>query len=452
MDSHAANTLTPLPGAIAPELGAANERLASVAQPMRILVYGLNFAPELTGVGKYTGEMVSWLTARGHEVRVVSGYPYYPDWRVQDSYRPWRYAKETLLGAAVWRCPLWVPRRPSGATRLLHLASFAAASVPVLLLQARWTPHVVITIAPTMFCAIGGWSLTRAANALGLLHVQDFEVDAAFELGVLRKPRLHRLFRRIETWLFQRFDRVTAISPRMVQRLVAKGVESKRTGLLTNWVDCEAIRPTSTPNPYRAQLGLPEDVKVALYSGAIGQKQGFETLIETAKRLTHRDDLAFVFASAGTARAKYQEMTRDLGNVRWMNLQPEDRLNDWLNFADIHLLPQRAGAADLVMPSKLMGMLASGRPVVAMAAPDTQLAEAVSGCGRAVTPESAAEFTAALVELADNAELRADLGRAARQRALEHYERGAVLARLETMLQTGLKERATERRMKQRTS
>src|SRR5580765_2752594 len=119
---------------------------------MRILLYGINFEPELTGIGKYTGEMARWLAAAGHEVRVVTAPPYYPGWSVQQPYRAGRYLREDWHGVAVFRAPLWVPRRVSGLKRLVHLASFALSSLPVLFAQWRWQPQVVWVTEPPLFC------------------------------------------------------------------------------------------------------------------------------------------------------------------------------------------------------------------------------------------------------------------------------------------------------------
>ena len=108
---------------------------------MRLLIYGINYAPELTGVGKYTAEMAETLAALGHEVRVVTAYPYYPAWKVEAGFSPWRYENESIRGVKVWRCPLWVLNRPSGLKRVLHLASFAISSLPLSLWQgASWRP------------------------------------------------------------------------------------------------------------------------------------------------------------------------------------------------------------------------------------------------------------------------------------------------------------------------
>ncbi len=103
---------------------------------MKILVYGINYSPELTGIGKYTGEMVEWMASQGHDVRVITAPPYYPEWKVGERYSSWRYRREE--GAAtVWRCPLYVPKQPSTLKRLIHLGSFALSSFFPLMAQRQ---------------------------------------------------------------------------------------------------------------------------------------------------------------------------------------------------------------------------------------------------------------------------------------------------------------------------
>jgi colanic acid biosynthesis glycosyl transferase WcaI len=210
---------------------------------MRLLIVGLNFHPELTGIGKYTGEMAAAL-GRCHDVRVVTTAPYYPHWQVQNGYKWWRYTHESWNGLKVYRCLLWVPRRPSGVKRLLHLFSFALSSFPVLLRQLFWKPDVVLCIAPAFFSAPFALFTARLSRAKAWLHLQDFELDAATNLGLL--PGNHFLTRwaaRIESWLLARFDRVSTISNRMVARLKMKGVTCERTYLFPNWVDTNQIFP-----------------------------------------------------------------------------------------------------------------------------------------------------------------------------------------------------------------
>jgi colanic acid biosynthesis glycosyl transferase WcaI len=412
---------------------------------MKILVYGINFSPELTGIGKYTGEMASWLAAQGHELRVVTAPPYYPAWQVDAPYSARWYRREpaSLSGYPVWRCPLWVPKKVTGAKRLLHLASFAVTSFPVLLRQIFWRPDVVWVAAPSLMCAPAAWLVARLSGAKACIHIQDYEVDAAFELGLLKNPRLRLLALAVERFVLRRFDSVSTISRRMLALARAKGVAEDKALLFPNWVNlagfaeqgCLGRTPAAAQCGYREELSIPADAVVALYSGNMGTKQGLEILPEVAALLAQgRKDVVFIFCGQGVGRERFEALCAGLPNVRLLPLQPAERLSELLATADIHLLPQRADAADLVMPSKLTGMLASARPVVATAHLGTEVAEVVAQCGLVVPPEDALALAEAIVRLADDAGLRKALGQAGRQYAEQNLDRDVVLRRYEAEL------------------
>jgi colanic acid biosynthesis glycosyl transferase WcaI len=416
---------------------------------MRILIHGLNFAPELVGVGKYTGEMAEWLAARGHQVRAVTAPPFNPEWKVAPGFSSWRYSREHPVfrspvgresgelasagGLTVLRCPLWVPPRPAAAKRILHLASFAIASFLVMLRQIPWKPDVVLVVEPTLFCLPAAWITGRFCGAKTWLHVQDFEADAGFELGLL-KSVLRPTVEWVEKKSMSAFDRVSTISEKMLAKLVGKGVAQSACRLFPNWVDTDAIFPLPHPSPLRAELGISATEIVALYAGTMARKQGLEVLAEAASRLAGQKDLRFVFCGEGPGKAALADLTSRLANVQWVPMQPFARLNHLLNLSDIHLLPQRADAADLVMPSKLTGMLASGRPVVATARRDTQLAHAVEGRGIVVEPGDASAFVGAIEQLAGNPGLRERLGSNAREYAVLALKKESILSRLEQEL------------------
>jgi len=403
------------------------------APRLRLLVHGINYAPELTGIGKYTGELCEWLAQRGHDVRVITAPPYYPEWRVPQGYSAHVYRTEYRNGVRVQRCPLWVPRRQSGARRIAHLASFAAASAPLVAAAALWRPHVVFAVEPTMFCAPAAWMLARVCGAKAWLHVQDFEFDAAVSLGLL-PARLARPVRAVERAVMSAFDRVSTISEKMMAQLPRKGVRQERAVLFPNWVDCTDIHPLTGPSRMRAELGIAPETCVALYSGNMGRKQGLEIVVDAANALRNNRNLLFLLCGEGAARAALEARAAGLPNVRWLPLQPAEKLNALLNVADIHLLPQRADAADLVMPSKLTGMLASGRPVVATAHAGTGLAKVVNQCGVVTPPGNTEAFVEALGELERHAIARRALGSAARRYAEQHLHKDAVLARFEREL------------------
>jgi colanic acid biosynthesis glycosyl transferase WcaI len=303
-----------------------------------------------------------------------------------------------------------------------------------MLWQTRWHPDLVLVVEPTLFCAPQALLAARWSGAKAWLHIQDFEVDAAFELGDLASSRGQDLALTLERWLLRRFDRVSAISGQMVGRLMLKGVDPSRCVHFPNWVDTRAIYPLPNPSSLRLELGIAENAVVALYSGSMGKKQGLDLLVDAARQLSHCSDLRFVFCGEGSYRQVFAEKSKGLSNVTILPFQPSERLNDLLNLADIHLLPQRADAADLVMPSKLTGMLASGRPVLATAHPGTQLASAVRGHGKVVPPGDLDAFVAALLELAADKDLRVMLGQEARRYALTHLDSLVILDQFEKSL------------------
>lgn len=403
---------------------------------LRVLIYSLNFAPELTGIGKYSGEMAKWLAEQGHDVRVITAPPYYPEWKVRDDYSALRYSCEHSLGVRIIRCPVWIPKKVTGVRRLLHLASFALASMPALLSQVRWRPAVVWVVEPALFCAPGALALASLTSARSWLHIQDFEVDAAFSMGLLRGERLRSIVLRLEEWLMRRFDVVSSISRRMLMLAAKKGVPPDKLVKFPNWADLSAITVQRHENSFRAKLGIRRDAVVALYSGNMGAKQGLEVLAAAAHILQKDSNIKFIFCGDGAGKQDLARLCSGLTNVKMIPLQPIEYLNDLLAAADIHLLPQRSGAADLVLPSKLTGMLASGRPVIVTADPFTELAETVtsSGCGVVVPPEDPAALSTAIQGLAKSSSQRSTMGAAGRFYAERELDATNILRRFERAL------------------
>ncbi len=405
---------------------------------MKILLYSMNFTPELAGIGKYSGEMAQWLHAHGHDVRVIAAPPFFPQWSVFDGYSAWRYRKSEWNGITVWRAPTWVPKTPRTLARMAHLFSFMLSSIPLLCAQVRWRPDVVFVVEPPLFCAPSVLFFSKMLGIKSWLHIQDYEVDAAFGLGLLSGQRVQRFARSAEQWLLGKFSRVSTISTAMVEKARGKGVADSRVVLFPNWVDVKSIHPTpanNSPDGYRAAMGIPNDAVVVLYAGSLGSKQGIELLAEAARLLVCSHNIHFVFCGNGPSREPLKDACVRLANVHFLDLQPAERLNELLGMADIHVLPQRADAADLVMPSKLGGMLASGRAVIVTAHAGTELSNVVSGRGMVVAPGDAAALADAIEQLAMSRQTREEMGAAGRRFAESALDQDAILRRLEQELQ-----------------
>jgi colanic acid biosynthesis glycosyl transferase WcaI len=351
----------------------------SSEQKRKILIYGINYAPEIIGVGRFTGEIGAYLAKNGFDVCVVTAPPHYPGWRVAPPYSALRYASETRTGVKILRCPLLLRAEMRGIWRLLAPLSFALTSAPIALWKiSTMRPAVVLCVEPTLFTAPIAL-LSRIAGADAILHVQDLEIDAAFAVGHLKGTRLKNCVLWLESWLLRRFSSIVTISDQMRKRLIAKGIDADRIKLVRNWVDLSKIRPLAGPNVFRAELGLSDSDFVVLYAGNVGAKQALDVVIEAARQLANSDHLHFIIVGDGPEKQRLMKDSTDLPNVHFLPLQSEERLCELLNLADLHVLPQSRGAADLVLPSKLGGMLASGKPVLVTADAGTELFEVLSG-------------------------------------------------------------------------
>lgn len=404
---------------------------------MKILIISTNYTPELTGIGKYSGEMAEWLAEHGHEVTVVCAPPYYPEWMVQKPYVGWKYKKEELNGVSVIRCPIWVPESVSGAKRMLHLLSFAISSFPVLIAQIFKRHDVVFSVEPSFLNSFSGVLVAKLSMSKSILHVQDFEIDVAFELGIIKNKFLKGMLLWAERKVMSMFDVVSTSSEAMVAHLLRKSIPGYKTYLFPNWVDTSKIFPLNRKGMYRDLLSIPDDYTLVLYSGNMGEKQGLELIIDVATFLKS-EKITFLMCGAGAALKRLKESSAHLSNVLWIDLQPLDSLNELLNSADIHLLPQLVGAADLLMPSKLNGMLSSGKPIVATAELDTQVAKVVSSCGVVTPPGDMRGVAEAILLLANNSKFASKLGAAARSYAEYWLECEVIMSRFDSLL-SGLK-------------
>ncbi len=316
-----------------------------------------------------------------------------------------------------------------------------------MLRQVFWRPDVVVVVAPALASAPAGLAVARLTGALAWLHVQDMEVDAAFALGLLRGGWVRQGVLAVERGLLHRFDKVSTISSAMLKSLAAKGVPTQRLSVLPNGVDLQQIKPLSRSTngsrstPLRQALGITRHQVVCLFAGTLNRKHGLAILPAVAKLLKQQPHIVLVVCGDGEQRATLELAAAGCNNLKFIGLQPAAHLNTVLNMADIHLLPQMSGTADFAMPSKVAGMLASGRPVVAAATAGSELAVLLGCCGLVVEPESAVALAQAIASLANNDVLRARLGKAARAQAEAVFCSRSGLDRLSAQMLEALRQR-----------
>ncbi len=409
---------------------------------MKILLYSLNYAPELTGIGKYSGEMCEWLAENGNEVRVICAPPYYPQWQVDKPYYSWQYGAEKRQNVSVYRCPLFVPKQPKTITRLIHLFSFGVSSLPVLFKQWSWKPDVVICIEPTFFCVPATLLFCKLRNTKSLLHIQDFELDAMLGLGFGKSGLIANFAGRIERWLMRRFDLISSISYSMQQKVKDKTNQADKVFYFPNWVDTDFLSPDADPTFFRKLWGISNTTRIVLYSGNMGKKQGLEIVLQAAAQLRHEPDLLFLMIGSGAAQEELMQQAEELKleNLRFYPLQPYEHLPSLMVLADLHLVVQKKGAADSVLPSKLTTILAVGGECVITAEENTELGllcKEYPGIAICIEPENADVLTTTLKKKLLTLPLKTPgfFNKIAHQFALDNLKKDQILGRLISKLE-----------------
>ena len=370
---------------------------------MKILIYGLNYAPELTGIGKYTGEMAEWFANRGHDVRVVTAPPYYPMWKISDGYSNW-YNRTHVKGVVVIRCPLYVPSgKVTVLKRLIHLSSFAISSSIALFPCLFWRPQLVINIIPALFTTPPAILFSKVSRAKLVMHIQDFESDAMFGLGMVSEGRVAKVWAGFERFMLGRSDKVSTISQAMVKNTIAKGALEDKLTLFPNWSEVERFKSIENISKYKLTLRLPRDKSIVLYSGNLGNKQGLEVVVEAAALIEGHALVHFVICGDGAAKQDLENLVQEkaLKNISFLPLQPYEFLPQLLALADVHLVIQKSGLADAVLPSKLTNIFAVGGNSVITANLDTELGVLVQqypGIATVVEPQNVGALNEGIVK------------------------------------------------------
>ena len=404
---------------------------------MKILVYGINFSPELTGIGKYTGEMCEWLVNDGNEVDVITSPPYYPNWHVEKPYKSYFYKKEKINGLNIYRCPLYVPKSLNTIKRIIHLLSFSISSILVLISRLFSKPDIVIVIAPSFMCSPGGLFFSKLAGAKTVLHVQDFELDAMFGLGMMRRGRFSKIIFWLESFIMKRFDLVSTISRKMMQILEQKNIPKEKIFFLPNWVDIDFIKPKADNNFFNNNLKQNQATKTVLYSGNIGNKQGLEIIIDAAFLMRDQKNIQFVICGNGSYKDNLVDYStkKDLNNLKFIDLVQYEDLPSLINSATIHLVIQKKDTADAFLPSKLTTILSAGGYAIVSAEKNTELGilnEKFPGIISLVEPENVNELVTSINNLLYSS--NGGFNKIARSYAENHLKKDSILSSLKIKL------------------
>ena len=393
---------------------------------MNLAILSTSYAPEPTGIGPYSAELAESLAERGHGVRVVACFPYYPDWVQRVPKGTFLYRTERRNAVSVTRCRTYVPTNPRPSKRLLHELSWISSAFPIVLGLVRWADAWVV-VTPDFGSALLGACIARCLKRPTHVHVQDLVPDVAIESGQITSRTLRSLARKLGEWTYRSFASASVISEAMGVRL-------------QHYVGPDRPRVLVAPNWARTMVGetrfLPAELwgrKYIVYAGSLGQKQDLSMLLRVADLLEAREGPLVVVLGDGPGR----ETLRGRGsNLRWLGLVEDRTYAAVVSSALAGVVALVPSVSDSVMPSKLVGYLAAGTPVVMAAAPETEAARLVRqiNCGIVVSPGDSEQLADAVYRLFLDPTLSPTLGQRGKAYADTHWNRGAAVDALEGAL------------------
>ena len=405
---------------------------------MRILIYSLNYYPEVTSSGKYTTEMAEWLAAdQKNIVDIITGMPFYPHWQIQKDYKRKVWAKERINQVNIFRCPIYVPKDGGTLKRILHETSFSISSLFWWLSRFFVKYDLVIAICPPFQTGLLPLIYSKLKTTPWLYHIQDLQLDIAKNLNLIKNKRALNLLASIETFLLERATYVSSISEGMKLRILDKISNKEKYIDLPNWVDTNYLYPNNSAD-YITQIvnkkypgKIKAETKIVLYSGNLGEKQGLENLLEVANELRNIDHIFFVICGDGVAKKRLENQFEEmkLQNLCFLPLQPYSKLPDFLNSADIHLVLQKKNTSNLVLPSKLTGILSVGGLVIVTTDQGSFLESIINqyNMGVCIEPENNTELLNALLRIYNKSSESDEMRQNARNYALNYLNQDSIL-------------------------
>jgi len=373
---------------------------------MRVIVWGINYAPEITGIAPHNVALCEFLQRERVDVEMISTFAYYPAWRKRPEDRLLLFRVDRINGVPVHRCWHFVPQRVSAWKRIVHEATFVVTSTLQVLLLRR--PDLYVIVSPPLLLGMAAWLVSTLKRASYVFHVQDLQPDAAVGLGMLRAGWFTRVLYWLEAFAYRHATRVSGISEEILNAFRAKGVPEAKLILFPNG----AVLPDDSRIPargqFRAKNGFAADEFFAIYAGNLGVKQGLNILLDAAEQLRGSDKIRIVICGDGAERAALEKSMEDrrLTNVSMLPLHFGLDYQELLADADVSLITQQSGSGNAFFPSKLLVTLAHGSPVVTVADDKSALARAVAEgrFGVNLRPGQAEQLATTFRELAQDRE------------------------------------------------
>lgn len=406
----------------------------------RILIVTQIFPPETQGTAVIILQLCHHLRQQGWDVGVVTCFPSHPQGTVYDGYRKQLWMRDEVEGLPVLRA--WHLTHPSRKlpVRSSMFVSQAMGNAAGALLSGR--PDIMLVAGPTIVGPLLNWAVAKLHGCKVANIIYDVHPELAIETGHVRNPALVAAARVASQLEFTLMDGVITCADDLKRTLCNKGAPPDKVHVVPIWLEKDEIVPGNRDNAWRREQGIPLDKTVVLHAGTLGVPSGATVIAEAANLLREREDLLFVLVGEGSAKPAVEARAKELklSNMLFLPFQPRERLPELQASGDFGLVTYLHGRHRTSWPSKMLGYMAAGRPILASIDPDSDTAREMEQqrFGLVVPAEDPRALADGVVRMADDAAQLKAFGEAARQRFEERYTRQQVLETFQAALEKTL--------------
>lgn len=393
------------------------------------------FYPEDTAIGLYTTQFSRCLSNKGYTVKIITGFPYYPSWKIFENYQKYPpFYSEKIETIEVFRYKQFVPKKVTfgGRIKMMFSAIYGA------MYNSRKIDSVdlVICVVPFTLSILPAMLLSKRKKAKLWVHIQDFEFDLALESGIVKKNNpISTIFKSsilgFERFLLNRATLVSSISLSMLSKIKEKS-KHNTPYFFPNWVSSEKINPETSKKHHL----INSNKFTLLYSGNIGEKQNWDFLYDLCQVINPNEDIEIVIVGDGGFKNSLIEKLKEFTFVKYYEPVPYDELNDLLCSADVHFLFQKTEVLDTVMPSKILGMMASKKPSIISGNKNSEVLNVInqSQGGFYFSENDIQPVYQTILDLKNNPTLREQMGLKARNYILEKFNAEKILDNFEAKI------------------
>lgn len=349
---------------------------------MHILIMAQHYAPEEVSGAVLATELAEDLVKLGHDVKFVTCAPNYPYGELFPGYKNKLISKETINGVKVVRVWSYISPKKTFWRRLFNYGIFSVSAFLGGLISGK--SDVLLSYSPPLPLGLSAWVVSKISRAKWILRVEDLYPEAAVAAGLLHNSFIIKIMEQLEIFLYKKADHISLISKGFYNNLISKGIKSEKLSVIPVWADPNLIKPMDKENNFRKKNGL-EEKFVVMYAGALGHTSALEDVMEAAIALRDNQRIQIIIIGEGVKRNKLMKFCQEnkIMNVIFLPFQPREAFSEMMAAADLSLVTLNLASANYSMPNKVFSIMASGRPILAVTPPESEVANLVQlrNCG-----------------------------------------------------------------------